>query len=195
MTNQEIDQIMYDTAISEGFTPATAKYVVAQARFESADYSSNVFKLNNNTSGMKFVGQPLATKGTLAPYNERSSSCRSSNICANSDYYAKFKSVEDSAKDKISRNYNLTMRGVAPSQLKNATSPEEFAHLLKLRGYYGGSETTYALGIRAKLLKISVIDFYKNNRTIVNYTAFGIGLLGIGVGLYFMKKKGIIFKK
>ena len=190
MTNQEIDQIMYNTAISEGFTPTAAKYVVAQARYESADYSSNVFKLNNNTSGMKYIGQPLATRGTPAPAKEQ----KCGGGC-NSDYYAKFKTIQDSASDKISRNYNLTIRGVAPSQLKNAKSPEEFAHLLKLRGYYGSAETTYALGIRAKLLKISVIEFYKNNRNTVNYTAFGIGLLGIGVGLYFMKKKGIIFKK
>jgi uncharacterized FlgJ-related protein len=61
MTN---DQLIYETAIRAGFTPTAAKLVVAQARFESADYTSSVFKNNNNTSGMKFIGQPLANERT-----------------------------------------------------------------------------------------------------------------------------------
>jgi uncharacterized FlgJ-related protein len=55
MTNNEIDQAIYNTAIEQGFNPTTAKLIAAQARFESADYTSNVFKLNNNTSGIKFT--------------------------------------------------------------------------------------------------------------------------------------------
>ena len=114
------DQIIYDVAISEGFNPTAAKLIVAQARFESADYSSNVFKKNLNTSGMKFIGQPLATRGTPAPANEQ----RCGGGC-DSDYYAKFRSVEDSAKDKISRLYNITMRGVTPQQLKNVKNADK----------------------------------------------------------------------
>jgi len=99
----QYDQIIYDTAIKQGFSPTAAKFVVAQARFESADYTSNVFKNNLNTSGMKYIGQPLATRGTLAPTNERSAVCRSGGVCRNSDHYAKFASVQDSANDKIVR--------------------------------------------------------------------------------------------
>lgn len=98
----KIDQLIYDTAIKQGFKPSAAKLVVAQARFESADYTSNVFKANNNTSGMKFIGQPLATRGSLAPKNERSESCQAGGICKNSDHYAKFASVQDSANERFS---------------------------------------------------------------------------------------------
>ena len=42
----QYDQIIYDTAIKEGFNPTAAKLIVAQARFESADYTSNVFQKN-----------------------------------------------------------------------------------------------------------------------------------------------------
>ena len=178
----EYDQIIYNTAIKEGFKPAAAKLVVAQARFESADYSSNVFKNNLNTSGMKYIGQPLATRGTPAPKNEQ----RCNGGC-NSDYYAKFASVQDSASDKISRLYNITMRGVTPDQLKNAKDANEFAALLKKRGYYGASETQYANGLKAKLLRIQVVEFYEKNKK--NLALLGLGLILVGSAFYIYKNK------
>jgi len=165
------DQIIYDVAISEGFTPTAAKLVVAQARFESADYSSNVFKKNFNTSGMKYIGQPLATQGTLSPEG---------------NYYAKFNSVADSAKDKISRLYNITRNGVTPQQLKNVKDADEFAALLKKRGYYGDKESTYAAGLKAKLFRVEVIEFVTKNK---NKLLIGLGLLAIAGAYYLYTKK------
>ena len=188
MTN---DQIIYDIAIKEGFNPQAARLIVAQARFESADYTSNVFQKNFNTSGMKFIGQPLATRGTLAPANERT--CNGN---CNSDYYAKFNSVQDSANDKIVRLYGITKGGVTPQQLKDVKDANEFAELLKKRSYYGfgkyGSPQAtqeinqYANGLRVKLLKVNVLEFVKKNR---NSLLFGVGLLTIGIALYLFKKK------
>lgn len=184
---QQYDQTIYDTAIRAGFTPTAAKLIVAQARFESSDYTSNVFKANNNTSGMKFIGQPLATRGTLAPMSERSASCRSGGECRNSDHYAKFKSVADSASDKIERLYSKTMGGVTPDQLKNAKSPEEFANLLKRRNYYGANETMYGLGLRAKLLKIQVTELVQDNKGKIALFLGGAALLG--AAYYLLKKR------
>lgn len=209
MTN---DQIIYDIAIRNGFTPTAARLVVAQARFESSDYTSGVFKSNLNTSGMKYAGQPLATRGTLAPYSERSSGCKAvtsgqvggqgPSPCTNGDHYAKFRSVEDSARDKIERNFAKTMGGVNPDQLKNAKTPDEFASLLKRRSYYGfgayGTPTAdaeirnYAGGLKAKLLRLSVVEFYQNNKKTINYAVIGITLVGIGAYLWFLRKKGKI---
>jgi hypothetical protein len=182
----QYDQIIYNTAIKEGFNPAAAKLIVAQARFESADYTSNVFNKNLNTSGMKFIGQPLATRGTLAPMNERSSRCQKEGICANGDHYAKFASVADSASDKITRLYNINMRGVSPEQLKNAKDADEFASLLKQRGYYGSDVASYARGLRAKLMKINVLEFVQKNR---NVLLLGVGLLFLASALYIRNKK------
>lgn len=175
------DQIIYDVAISEGFNPTAAKLIVAQARFESADYSSNVFQKNLNTSGMKFIGQPLATRGTPAPANEQ----RCGGGC-DSDYYAKFRSVEDSARDKISRLYNITMRGVTPQQLKNVKDADEFASLLKKRGYYGSSESQYAAGLKVKLLRVQIVEFVTKNK---NKLLIGLGLLALA-GAYYLYTKG-----
>lgn len=203
------DQIIYDVAIKNGFTPTAAKLVVAQARFESSDYKSSVFQNNYNTSGMKFIRQPLATRGTLAPYKERSDACKrvtegqvggqGAYPCGDIDHYAKFKSVEDSAKDKVGRLYQKTIKGVTPDQLKNVTDAEQFADLLKKRGYYGFAAygtpeaakeiKNYANGLKAKLLKFEVIDFVKKNpkKSIAGIIIIA-GLIGFyGVWLY--KKK------
>jgi hypothetical protein len=186
----QYDQIIYNTAIKEGFTPTAAKLVVAQARFESADYTSNVFQKNLNTSGMKYIGQPLATRGTPAPKNEQ----RCNGGC-NSDYYAKFKSVQDSASDKIGRLYNKTMGGVTPEQLKNVKDADEFAELLKKRSYYGfgkyGTEQgnkeqkSYAVNMKSKLIKINVVEFVSKNK---NTLLIGLGLLAIAGSFYLYKK-------
>lgn len=192
----QYDQLIYDTAVKNGFSPTAAKLVVAQARYESSDYDSAVFLANNNTSGMKFVGQPLATRGTLAPFKERSAGCQAvskgqvggqgASPCRDSDHYAKFKSVADSAKDKIERNFNITRKGITPEQLKNAQTPEEFARLLKIRGYYGGEESSYAGGLKAKLLRVQVVEFVSKNK---NVLLLVIGAAILGGAYYYYKKK------
>lgn len=189
------DQIIYDTAIKQGFSPTAAKFVVGQARFESANYTSAVFKANNNTSGMKFIGQPLAKRGSLAPMNERSATCRSGGTCNNSDHYAKFGSVQDSATDKIERLYSKTMGGVTPQQLKNAKTPEEFSRLLKKRRYYGPSTygtpaaekeiSQYARGIQVLMLRAQIVEFVGKNKSKI-----GVGLaLVILAGVIYLYKK------
>ena len=190
------DQIIYDTAIKQGFTPTAAKLIVGQARLESANYTSGVFKANNNTHGMKFIGQPLASRGSLAPKNERSASCRSGGECKNSDHYAKFGSVQDSATDVVVRLYSKTMGGVTPDQLKNAKTPEEFARLLKTRSYYGfGAYGTpqaekeiseYAGGVKARMLRAQIVEFVGKNK---KGLGLGVLLLGLGIYLYYKKNK------
>jgi uncharacterized FlgJ-related protein len=167
-----LDQQIYDTAIKNGFNPIAAKLIVAQARFESADYTSNVFKQNNNTSGIKFIGQPNAVQGTLSPEG---------------NYYAKFNTIQDALNDKITRLYNITMRGVTPQQLKDSTDAIDFANKLKQRGYFGSTASDYANGLKAKLLRINVLEFVTKNKLPLT---LGIGVLLIGAGIYykFVKK-------
>ena len=176
-----LDQEIYNMAIAEGFSPTSAKLVVAQARYESANYGSNVFKNNNNMYGMKFVGQSLATRGTLAPPNERSESCKSGGACKDSDYYAKYKIPSDSAKDVIQRLYRKTRNGIGFNELKDVKDASEFATKLKTRNYFGFKDITtpegkaeankYALGLNARLILVSIsevidnsVQFYQDNK-------------------------------
>lgn len=199
----KIDQDIYNTAIKQGFNPIAAKLIVAQARFESADYTSAVFKANNNTSGIKYIGasQINAQRGTPAPSNERR--C---NLQCNGDFYAKFDTVQDSINDKIVRLYSRTMGGVTPQQLKDSTSADDFARLLKMRSYYGfgklnSSEPSkvaqaeseirnYAAGLKAKLIRINVIEFVEKNK--VNLAVVGAIIIGITAYVFYLKKKKVI---
>ena len=196
----DIDQSIYNTAIEEGFSPTSAKLIVAQARLESSHYSSDVFKANNNMYGMKYVAQPLATKGTLAPLNERSASCKSGGACLNGDYYAKYSTIQDSAKDTIQRLYKKTRKGIGFEQLKNVADATEFANKLKTRDYFGfhSIETEagkkeardYARILDSILLRIKVVNFYKRYKKQINYTTLAIVVLGLtGLGYWYYKKK------
>jgi hypothetical protein len=188
------DQIIYDIAIKNGFSPTIAKFIVGQARFESTNYTSKVLRANNNTYGMKYVGQPLATRGTLAPPSERSATCRNGGVCSNADHYSKYKSIADSATDTIVRLYGLTMRGVTPMQLKNASTPEEFARLLKKRGYYGRAAygtpaaekeiSNYGAGIKSLMKRVNIIEVIKENKN-----SLISGIIFIAIALYLYKRK------
>lgn len=145
-----LDQTIYEIAVKNGFKPKAARLIVAQARLESSHYKSTVFKNNNNMYGMKFVGQPLAKKGTLVPAAERSVN----DIATN--YYAKYATPEDSAKDVVERLYAKVVSDVTPEQLKEAETPETFADLLKKRGYFGISAEKYAKSLKGILPKLSI---------------------------------------
>lgn len=174
----DYDQLIYDAAIKGGFTPTSAKLVVAQARHETGNYTSNVFKKNNNLFGMKFVGQPLAERGTSAPKSEWGCGGK-----CNSDFYSKYANVQDSVQDLINRNLKLTRNGVTFEQLKNAPDSTTYATLLKKRGYYGATTTIYDKGLKNALSKISikVSEMYKENKKASDLT---LGVVMIGVALY-----------
>jgi hypothetical protein len=197
-----LDQEIYNIAIQEGFSPIASKLIVAQARFESANYGSNVFKNNNNMYGMKFIGQdkqPLATRGTLAPPNERSDSCRSGGTCVDRDFYAKYNTPTDSAKDVLQRLYKKTRNGIGFNELRDVKDAQEFANKLKTRNYFGfhnintpeGQKEAngYALGLNARLLLVNVIEFYQSNKKKINYTLMGVLLLGVTTLSYLYYKK------
>jgi uncharacterized FlgJ-related protein len=168
-----IDQQIYDAAVSRGFNPTSAKLIVAQARHETGNYTSNIFKLNNNLFGMKFVKQPLATQGSASPRSE-------------GDFYARYKSVGDSVKDLIDRNYTITRGGITPEQLKNATDSLDFATKLKARGYYGDTISNYANGLKSALTRINIVEFVQKNKGKI--LILGIGLLLVSVSFYLYNK-------
>ncbi len=186
-----VDQMIYDTAISQGFTPTSAKLIIAQARFESDDYKSTNFKQRNSTSGMKFVGQPKAKK------SEKPS--------PEGDYYAVYDSVQDAIDDKIIRLYNITRGGVTPQQLKDSKTPEDFAMLLKKRGYYGfgkygtvegnKEQNIYASGMKKKLLLINIKEIINNVTTTIvknkNTTLLIVGVIFLATSFYLVKKHNI----
>lgn len=216
------DQVVYNIARQEGFTDIVAKLMAAQARLETSssgvDYNTTVFLCNNNMYGMKYVGQPLASQGTLAPQSEISSSCtpvgsgcerKGQGNCDQNDYYARYNSPEDSARDAIQRLFKSTVRGITPQEINQATDSTSYATVLKKRDYYGfhhygeaGAQeeiNSYAAALRSRLLRVSVTDWisdsYSNNKTTINLAVIGGALIGITAYLYILYKKNVILKK
>jgi hypothetical protein len=182
-----LEQEIYNLAIDEGFSPSASKLIVAQSKFESANYASSVFNKNNNMYGMKFVGQPLASRGSLAPYAERSSSCQNGGSCVDRDYYAKYNTPLDSAKDVLQRLYKKERNGIGFEQLKNVKDADEFAKKLKTRNYFGFYEINtekgfeeakdYARGLVAKLKTFTINEYAKSSSAKNNYLVYGSLLL------------------
>lgn len=169
------DQEIYEAAKSEGFSDTASKLIVAQARLESADYTSNVFKNNFNMFGMKYIGQPLAVAGTKAPSNEGSL------------VYAKYKSPADSTKDLVGRLYKITRAGVSFDDLKNVKTPAEFATKLKQRGYFGVTASHYEKLLSSKLTKIKIVEFIKKNPKTSITVVIGVVALSV-YGFFYLKK-------
>jgi flagellum-specific peptidoglycan hydrolase FlgJ len=197
-----LDQEIYNTAISEGFSPTSAKLIVAQARLESGHYESNAFLTNNNMYGMKYIGQPLATRGSLAPMNERSASCRNGGSCNNSDHYAKYKSPSDSAKDVIQRLYKKTRNGIGFNELRDVKDANEFANKLKTRNYFGfhdintpegqAEADAYARVLKSIILRIKVLEFYQENKKTINYGMIAFFMLSLSAISYWYYKKNYL---
>jgi hypothetical protein len=86
------------------------------------------------------------------------------------------------------------MRGVTPQQLKNSQTPEEFARLLKKRGYYGPAAygttaaekeiANYAAGVKLLMKRAQIVEFVDNNKGNI---LVGVIILAISIFLY--KKK------
>jgi hypothetical protein len=191
-----LEQKIYDLAISEGFSPSSAKLIVAQSKLESTNYTSSVFRNNNNMFGMKYVGQPLAQRGSLAPANERSDSCKSGGACVDRDFYAKYNSPLDSAKDVLQRLYKKTRNGIGFNELKDVKDADDFSKKLKTRNYFGFYDINTSQGIReaqeyanllsSKLKTFSVKEVSQNKNELIVYGLVLIGVTSLAY-LYYRK--------
>jgi hypothetical protein len=137
------DQLIYDMARKSGFPDNFAMLLIAQCKHESANYSSKVFKENNNLNGYKFVGQKIAKKGSLSPEG---------------DYYAKYSKVEDSIKELINWIKRRQLEKKFPADLSTINSPSKYAELLKASKYYGADTKIYTNGLIRWLKKVNITN-------------------------------------
>src|ERR1041385_5438982 len=93
------------------------RYIIAQAKVESANFTSNVYLTDNNMFGMKQNSRPYDTPGLVAPDGGR---------------YAHYKNDFDSIRDFVAylaqTNFPTTVPGV-----------EQYALEMKTRYQYGPS--------------------------------------------------------
>lgn len=117
-TPNDTGRKVYELLLAIGFNPVIAKYVTAQAAHESANFTSFIFKNNNNCFGMKYAGQALATE---------------------KNGYANYKSIEDCIQDY--KNYYLRRKFVT------FDTASTFVEALKRVNYFEAPIEEYKAGV------------------------------------------------
>lgn len=148
------NQARKGTGYNPGLPVDLANLVVAQAKHETGDFTSNAFLKHNNAFGYAYYsGSNYQTgKGLIAD---------------NGQPVASYKTVEDSVKELIDW-LNRRMREGKFPDLAAVHTPGDYAAALKAAGYYGDTLANYARGLAA---------FFK-----VITPAGGLGMVAILIG-------------
>lgn len=147
MTNEQLQNLVYSKALNSGFSPIMSKLIVAQSLFETAGYTSNVFKTDNNFGGMMYVNSSAyldAIPGLKFPSNE-SSTAR----------YAHYENQSIGAQAFV----NYFKRKVQQGYFKNQyPTIEQYCTELKSFGYFTANLQHYINGVKSVYSKVIVGD-------------------------------------
>lgn len=117
-----------------GVPDPLAALLVAQAKHETGDFSSNAFRTGNNAFGYSYFPTSDWQKGPGL-------------IADNGQPIATYSNVGDSTREIVDWIYRRVKEGVFPGDLSIITTPEQYAVLLKKAGFYGDSVTNYTNGL------------------------------------------------
>jgi len=152
-------QRIYNTAVSMGVSNTLANLIVAQARHETADFTSPIFRENNNAFGYTYVSgakYQLPTGGRIAD---------------NGKATARYANIEDSTREMVAWLQRRQKEG--KFKLSDLTTPEAYAAALKGSGYYGDTESRYLTAIKKWLGK-----YPKYQQVLITG---GIGVFGVAL--------------
>jgi len=138
-----IDERIYNQAMADGMPPVLATLIVAQARHETAGYTSSVFKTCANCFGYKWVNQPTAAGACLTS--------------TEGDPYARYTSIEQSTHELTLWIKRRQHSGVFPQDLTAITTADQYASLLKQANFFGAPVYQYTNGLLYWLSKIGTL--------------------------------------
>lgn len=161
MDANQIDTQIYNIAKKRGLSDSVSRLIVAQARHETGNYSSNVFKSCNNLYGYKFVNG----KWQL-------SSCSNS---PEGGKYAKYSTIADSVNELIDWLQRREKEGKLDTSKIFTTG--QYALALKNSNYYTDSIRNYQNGLEAGLKNLKII------------VGSGLGVVLLAAGIYFYVTK------
>lgn len=166
-----------------GMNDTVASLAVAQAKVESQNFTSKVFRTDNNAFGYKYVGQLGASQGLPVPSSETEN--------GNPKYYAHYDTVYKSG-DEMAR---WLIRNVP--NYNTITTPLEYASALensKIGSYFSEPASVYASDMLGFYQPINVTPAdvilysgkYLNKTTL--FIALGVGVVGTII-LYLVYRK------
>lgn len=191
-TTAQYEKIVYDTLraatpVNPGLPDRLAKLATAQTMHETATeignvlipYTSPVFKDDNNLMGYKWVNSRYQIgKGRKSPEG---------------DYYGKYATIQDSAKELVDWIYRRQAQGVFPA-LNTIQTPEQYAALLKKAGFYTDNYETYSNRLKAWFGKI--VDNIGSSGAGMVFGVVGISLIVWGIARSRKKtKKPVYYRK
>lgn len=147
---------IYNTAINEGVNPLVSSFIVSQSGHETFGFSSMLFQRANNAFGMTVPNKRKSPYILGADKKQPDGN----------SIYAKYSDIEDSVKDLIHWfKYNKI-------NLNDIKTLDEYATILKSKGYYGANYNVYINGM--KLYFNQFVSFLKQNNLPI---MFLIGIL------------------
>lgn len=131
---------IFHTALNAGIPEDLAHLILAQAKHETANFTSKVFKLNKNAFGYKYIkgaAQQLPQPGRISPEGNQ---------------YAHYHDLEHSTKEIIGWIYRRLEEKKFPD-LETIKTPYQYATLLKETNYYTDTITNYTRGLNKFITK------------------------------------------
>jgi hypothetical protein len=142
IANNIFHRAMNGTPVNKGVPEALAKLIAQQSMHETGGYTSNAWSENNNGFGYKWVGSRYQDgKGIKA---------------SEGDYYGNYDDYLYSVDEVVDWIYRRQKQGLFPADLRDITTPEQYAKLLKDAGYYGDTVATYTAGLKRWAVDFSV---------------------------------------
>ena len=139
-----MDSYIYNILTNNGFSHLAAINIVAQARHETGNYTSELFKKYNNLFGYGFSGSKW-----------QASKSKPVNKAGEPVNWAIYKTPKDSVMEIVDywnrRKKEGTIKSL--SQLENTAN---FATYLKNKGYYSASYTSYLNALKNNLPKVDI---------------------------------------
>lgn len=134
IANGIFNQALQGSAVNPGVPEPLAALITQQAMHETAGFTSNAWIQDHNGFGYKYVGSRYQSgRGIKA---------------SEGDYYGHYPTYQDSVKELIDWIYRRKKAGQFPADLRDITTPEEYAKLLKQADYYGDTIANYLAGLK-----------------------------------------------
>jgi len=130
---------IFNAALNSGVNENVSHFITEQSAHETNGFQSSLFKRANNAFGMTVPSvrkSPfIIGKDSIQPDGNMN--------------YAKYANIEDSTKDLI---HWFTFNHIS---LNNISNREQYANILKSKGYYGDSLTNYLNGLKTYSLRLA----------------------------------------
>lgn len=160
---QAYDAAIYQQATSQGIPQAVAQNIVAQARHESGDYTSNVFENTNNAYGYGlYAGSPWQTGGEF-------------------EGFAEYTNIQNSTGEIV--DWLKRREAEGKLSISSLTTPEAYATALHNQGYFTDTLDNYINGMKAAFSRVNW-----QMVGVVAGSSIGLLLLVIGCFLLITKK-------